>query len=467
MTIYIPVFISVAIFIISCGTDKIHKSSFIQNRNHADLNATSHANSPFKEIASLSFNLNSSPQKSIKHLDFSVNMNIENPWEWHHELDASLQDIGCATLQVSETSSSNREAYIDIQFVGFQGVFHPDRNLTIYLNDEKQKINTPLILKKFKAEELKNLQMDLCLGLDARDMPAQSYPGSIVIRYFEAPCPPEGCTTPLACDQEPRPTYRQITCHKQNPEKVYLGERVRLPFALNSNIHITNKNATSRSLFLGLLAKDLENSAHLFQAPESLEETEILNIMGKNSQGKMIKCPLELLTIKDPNKPKTPYYHGLTMNLYQLEQDEQDEKKAVDFAELEPQFSVNAMEIDLPKKYWIHGYKGYKSQKDWVGLSLEGEICIPETGHYNFQMQLDDKGEFFLNDQALITLNDHTPHQIGTVSQELSAGWHPIKIYYYQGPRYKINLLLEWKTPNLNSNTFLPIPHHYFRLKTP
>ena len=461
MNIFRLSLIFVSLITLSCGKSGKSKVSLSPSVKKNTINE-SHAYSArskvqYQKLISLSYDPSEKQNNRLNLSNSGLDMFLEDPWFHYYDLNSGQQDLGCATLKLVENTPNNRSGYVQIEVRGFQGEFHPIHSLTVYLNNGVMVPGEPLILAEFSEEDEKSLTMELCLQLAGENLPAQPYPGEILLSYYQDPCPAEGCDSEFDCSDNPKPDYRPITCDAKIAASVYQGERVRLPFKIEkNNIHITKQGANSKSKFLGLLAKNMDASDHIFQAPDSHTEVEFLNIMGKNQSGKMVKCLLKLLPEKNPNS-LDPYYYGIDMKFYNVA----DNGEEPDFDELQADVHVKAMELDLPKNHWITGYKGYKSQNDWVGLSLEGELCVPKAGRYNFQFQLDDSGDLFIDNQKVLSLNS-PPNQSGAVELDLSQGWHPIKVHYYQGPRYKIDISLQWQLLDTLS-PLSPIPHHLLR----
>ena len=448
-------FVAVLIFL-SCG--KSSQNEFgLSTKPIKEGNSYARSHAKFKKVASLHYSYPADSAKALHLTNNGIDMTLENPWAAIQDLNSGMNDIGCSNLRLIQNTPVLRESFLQLEVLGFQGEFYPSHEISVFLNGQKQEPGQPLILAEFSEQEEKNYLVELCLQLEASDLPAQPYAGQISISYYQNPCPVAGCDTEFNCAEDPRPEYRVLTCHAKIASPVYLGERVRLPFKIEkNNIRVIGKGANSRSKFLGLLAKNMDTSDHIFQAPDSLVEAEQITIMGKDQSGKMTKCLLDLVMQPSPQEPEA-YYHGIDMKLFNVENNGQE----IDFDALLPDIHVKAMELDFPKNHWINGYKGYQSQKDWVGMTLEGELCVPQSGRYNFQFQLDDSGDLFIDQQKILILTN-PPNQLGDVEIDLNAGWHPIKVHYYQGPRYKIDISLQWQ--HLDSlSPLAPIPHHLLR----
>jgi len=82
------------------------------------------------------------------------------------------------------------------------------------------------------------------------------------------------------------------------------------------------------------------------------------------------------------------------------------------------------------------------------GLSCSGVIRAPETSMYTFYLTSDDGSKLFVNDRLLIDNDGLHSTRAYLNSIPLTKGDHNIKIDYFQGPRNRISLILEYSYSN-------------------
>jgi hypothetical protein len=98
--------------------------------------------------------------------------------------------------------------------------------------------------------------------------------------------------------------------------------------------------------------------------------------------------------------------------------------------------------LDIPARSFDEGFPGLQDVFEWFGIQYRGVITVRESGLYRFRLLSDDGSKLFI-DSVLIIDNDGT-HVPRSKSGEiyLSPGTYPIRVDYFQGPKYKIALQL-------------------------
>ena len=122
-----------------------------------------------------------------------------------------------------------------------------------------------------------------------------------------------------------------------------------------------------------------------------------------------------------------------------------------DFAALEP-FAVSVAEgVDFDDGSWPEPVRG---RADNFMCRLTGFVRIPTAGRYTFYVTSDDGSELVVAGETLTS--DGTPHSARETagSAELSAGWHPLVLRYYENGGVAV-LSLGWSGPGFDKE---PIP---------
>jgi hypothetical protein len=110
--------------------------------------------------------------------------------------------------------------------------------------------------------------------------------------------------------------------------------------------------------------------------------------------------------------------------------------------------------LDVPMRSFDVGFPGLGDDLlEWFAISFEGFLDVPTTGTYTFQECSDDGSELLIDPGTGFTtvVDNDGVHGMScaTGSIDLTAGHHPIRANYFQGPRTEIGLTLEWSGPDL------------------
>ena len=114
-----------------------------------------------------------------------------------------------------------------------------------------------------------------------------------------------------------------------------------------------------------------------------------------------------------------------------------------DFAALEP-FAVSVAEVvGFDDANWP---ESVRRRADDFMCRLTGFVCIPTAGRYTFYVTSDDGSELVIAGETLTS--DGTPHSARETSgsADLSAGWHPLLLNYYENSGNAV-LALSWSGP--------------------
>lgn len=116
------------------------------------------------------------------------------------------------------------------------------------------------------------------------------------------------------------------------------------------------------------------------------------------------------------------------------------------FSELESMGAIYTTALNVPNLY-IGGVVGDPQSLPWYGINYQGTFWITAPGKYEFRLASDDGANLYIDDQLVID-NDGW-HEVRTLcgKADLTAGWHTIRVAYYQAWPTNVALTLEVKVP--------------------
>ncbi len=120
------------------------------------------------------------------------------------------------------------------------------------------------------------------------------------------------------------------------------------------------------------------------------------------------------------------------------------------FEELTPIYTFATAKIDVSPRDFTTGFPTPKKQKivENFAILFKAKLALHTPGVYTFELYSDDGAKLFI-DGRLVVDNDgiHDPRN-RRFSIKLAAGFHPIEIHYFQGPRYQIALQWYYTPPD-------------------
>ena len=96
-------------------------------------------------------------------------------------------------------------------------------------------------------------------------------------------------------------------------------------------------------------------------------------------------------------------------------------------------------------------------------IDCSGNINVPETGLYTFNLGSDDGSELAIDNSVVINMPDLQSMASKTGQVQLFAGNHKVNVLYFQGPATNIGLQLMWQGPsNAGLGTMSLVPTSAF-----
>ncbi len=121
-----------------------------------------------------------------------------------------------------------------------------------------------------------------------------------------------------------------------------------------------------------------------------------------------------------------------------------------DFKRLKPIYTFATANIDVPKRNFTQGFPTPDKQEvlENFAILFRAKLAINKPGVYEFMLNSDDGSKLYINGKLVVD-NDGVHATISRRSHiRLNAGFHPIEIHYFQGPRHAIALQWFYKPPN-------------------
>jgi hypothetical protein len=136
-------------------------------------------------------------------------------------------------------------------------------------------------------------------------------------------------------------------------------------------------------------------------------------------------------------------------------------QKLPNLAKLKPVGTIYAKALNVPLTEFREGFPGITNRFEWFAIEYTGSFFVADPGKYTFRLQSDDGSKLFIDGKRIINID-----ALGTFwavgSTILTAGLHDLRIDYFQGPRYHLELIFEVQRPSVkrfqifNTDDFKP-----------
>jgi len=125
-------------------------------------------------------------------------------------------------------------------------------------------------------------------------------------------------------------------------------------------------------------------------------------------------------------------------------------RRLPDFKKMNPVYTFATGNLDVPRRNFEKGFPTPLQQNVFENFAIlfRAKLAINKPGVYEFMLSSDDGSRLYINGKLVVD-NDGVHATISRRSHiRLNAGFHPIEIHYFQGPRHAIALQLHYKPPN-------------------
>ncbi|RYZ91271.1 MAG: hypothetical protein EOP04_01010 [Proteobacteria bacterium] len=116
---------------------------------------------------------------------------------------------------------------------------------------------------------------------------------------------------------------------------------------------------------------------------------------------------------------------------------------------------------NVPITPFTAGFPDVPGLTENFGMTTRTNLIINTPGDYYFQLLSDDGSKLWINNEVVVN-NDGEHEAIPGKEKshdkplKLTAGKHPLRVDYFQGPRFSIALMLFWKKPGETQFTIVP-----------
>lgn len=201
------------------------------------------------------------------------------------------------------------------------------------------------------------------------------------------------------------------------------------------------------------------NSSGIYTSPEKSTEKFVVTITATLIADPSVKASVPLTVLKGDDIfarcERGNVAFPIVADVYSLAEDTPSLPK--DFSVLKKVTTVCMDQYNVPNREFTEGFPDVPNLFEWFSLHTRTTIIIPKAGTYTFRLTSDDGSKMWING-VLIVDNDGVHAEVSrTVSVTFTkAGEFPLVLDYFQGPRFNIALMLEWKRPGYSYFDIVP-----------
>ncbi len=120
------------------------------------------------------------------------------------------------------------------------------------------------------------------------------------------------------------------------------------------------------------------------------------------------------------------------------------------FERLDPVYTFATAKLDVAPRNYTEGFPTPQKQNvvENFAIHFRGKLAVDTPGTYMFELYSDDGAKLYINGKLVVDNDGTHGPQSRRTHLTLTAGFHPVEIHYFQGPRYQIALQWYYKPPN-------------------
>jgi hypothetical protein len=127
-----------------------------------------------------------------------------------------------------------------------------------------------------------------------------------------------------------------------------------------------------------------------------------------------------------------------------------------DFSKMTPVATVVMPDVHVPLRDFSAGFPGVPNLFEWFGIRFDGQIRIDVAGQYKFVLTSDDGARLYIGSKMVVDNDGVHASETKSGKITLAKGLHPLRLDYFQGPRYHIHAQLFWVKPGTTSQELVP-----------
>jgi hypothetical protein len=122
-------------------------------------------------------------------------------------------------------------------------------------------------------------------------------------------------------------------------------------------------------------------------------------------------------------------------------------KKLPDFSTLKPVGVIYTPYLCVPLRSFDEGFPGVTERFEWFAIDYAGRFWVSEQGTYRFALASDDGSTLYIDGKKVIQNDGVHPVIEKAGHVKLKTGAHAIRVSYFQGPRFRVALVLRVAGP--------------------
>jgi PA14 domain len=117
------------------------------------------------------------------------------------------------------------------------------------------------------------------------------------------------------------------------------------------------------------------------------------------------------------------------------------------FTTMKPVATLYTKSLNIAPQDFSRGFPGLPNLTEWFAIDYQATIWISEPGKYRFQLMSDDGSKLYIDEIQIISNDGVHPPRTMEAEVTLKRGSHPIRISYFQGPRFQLALVFSVARP--------------------
>jgi hypothetical protein len=146
---------------------------------------------------------------------------------------------------------------------------------------------------------------------------------------------------------------------------------------------------------------------------------------------------------------------GLRGTIYYLHSYNASSKMSADsLLHMKPRGTIYTRSLNVPPRDFREGFPGVTKRFEWFAIDYMGKFWIERPGDYEFSLLSDDGSMLYIDDRMIIDNGKMHPAETKEGRVELGRGAHNIRVSYFQGPKWRVALVLKVAGPGEKLRVF-------------